>query len=133
MKIKNTENKTVKAGCVVINDQQKILLILHDQSTDTWAFPKGHLEANETLEQAAIRETLEETGYTVRIIQQLPDLVYANEKTNEAIHVTMFLAKPIGEPTAITEVIGSAWFTLEEAKTKVYPNLVNTIETVARL
>ncbi|TDQ40177.1 NUDIX hydrolase [Thiopseudomonas denitrificans] len=29
--------------------------------------PAGHLEAGETLEQAAVRETLEETGWHVRI------------------------------------------------------------------
>lgn len=32
------------------------------QSTDSWSIPKGHLEAAETLEEAARRELYEETG-----------------------------------------------------------------------
>ncbi len=36
-----------------------------------WSLPKGHLEAGETLEEAAIREVAEETGITGDIIGSL--------------------------------------------------------------
>lgn len=44
------------------------VLLIRD-SYGNWGFPKGHLEANETPEQAAIRECSEETGLTrLRVI-----------------------------------------------------------------
>jgi 8-oxo-dGTP pyrophosphatase MutT (NUDIX family) len=36
-----------------------------------WCIPKGHLEADETKEQAALREVFEETGLEAKIIDYL--------------------------------------------------------------
>ena len=38
-----------------------LFLIIRD-SYDNWGFPKGHVEAGEPLEAAAVREVVEETG-----------------------------------------------------------------------
>lgn len=46
--------------------------------------PAGHLEANETLQQAAIRETLEETGWDI----SLQGLVGIGLYTSPSNHVT---------------------------------------------
>lgn len=47
------------AGVVVVNDG-KFLLLLYDAGH--WDFPKGHIEKDESAEQAALRELKEETG-----------------------------------------------------------------------
>lgn len=41
-------------------------LVLHQAASGIWSFPKGHMEAGETEEQAARRETMEEAGIAVR-------------------------------------------------------------------
>ena len=41
-----------------------------------WCIPKGHLEQDETSEQAAIREVFEETGLEAEIIQHLGEVNY---------------------------------------------------------
>lgn len=43
----------------------KTLLLRHNQGH--WAFAKGHVEGNETEEQTALREILEETGLTAQL------------------------------------------------------------------
>ncbi|MBR6598855.1 MAG: NUDIX domain-containing protein, partial [Oscillospiraceae bacterium] len=42
----------------------EILLIKHINSGH-WSFPKGHIEANETEQETALREIKEETGIDV--------------------------------------------------------------------
>jgi 8-oxo-dGTP pyrophosphatase MutT (NUDIX family) len=49
------------AGGIVVHDDR--LLVLHKHAKDEYVLPKGHVEAGESLEAAALRETREETGY----------------------------------------------------------------------
>jgi 8-oxo-dGTP pyrophosphatase MutT (NUDIX family) len=93
-KIKNENNETIKAGCVVVNENGEVLLV-SDKERKIWSFPKGHAENGETLEQVALREVQEETGYEVEIEKRLSDLTYTHGQTGELIRVAMFRAKPI--------------------------------------
>ena len=48
-----------KAGCILINyEKQKIALVCRNNE---YSFPKGHLEKGETIQECALRETIEET------------------------------------------------------------------------
>jgi 8-oxo-dGTP pyrophosphatase MutT (NUDIX family) len=60
--------QTKGSSCVVINDKEEVLLVLREDFR-IWALPGGGVEPDETWEQAAVRETLEETGYQVEIRQ----------------------------------------------------------------
>ena len=67
----------------------------------TWAFPGGHLEFNETIEECARREIFEETGITISNLRYGP---YTNDIfENEGKHyVTLFVLADYasGEPSA---------------------------------
>lgn len=118
MDIKNDAGEIVKAGCVVV-DGNKVLL-LTDVNHKTNAFPKGHTETGETLEETAIRETLEETGYKVEIIKRLQDVVYYHEEIKAPIRVAMFLAKPIEKVGEGEEISG--WVDATKARELIWPN-----------
>ena len=55
-----------------------------------WAFPKGHLEAGETSQQAAVREVQEEGGVLARIVAPLSSTRYTNDR-GEAREIEWFL------------------------------------------
>jgi 8-oxo-dGTP diphosphatase len=59
------------------------VLLVHRPRYDDWSFPKGKLDADETVEQAALREVEEETGLTCRIIREIAILRYAYRTRNK--------------------------------------------------
>lgn len=66
-----------------------------------WAFPKGRVDKDESLEETAVREVLEETGHEASIIDQLDRIEYYFflKENNTFYHktVTFFLMKLIRE------------------------------------
>lgn len=63
-----------------------------------WCIPKGHLENDETIEQAAIREVFEETGLEASISEYLGEVKYqftqGSSKVSKTVHV--FLMEQVG-------------------------------------
>jgi 8-oxo-dGTP pyrophosphatase MutT (NUDIX family) len=64
------KNKYQAAGGVVVReDQQGVwFLLLEIEGRTELRLPKGHVEPGETIEQAAVREVQEETGYADVVI-----------------------------------------------------------------
>jgi 8-oxo-dGTP pyrophosphatase MutT (NUDIX family) len=79
--------------------------------------PAGHLEANETLIEAAHRETLEETGWEITIDAVLGASLYTNPRNGITYFRTNFLARPLrhhaGRPLD-REIIAPHWLSYEE-------------------
>ena len=81
--------KEKSCGCIVI-DNDKVLLVKHNKGHIS--FPKGHIENGETEEECAIRETMEETGITAKIISKHRYLQTYIVKDNILKEVVYFLA-----------------------------------------
>lgn len=67
----------ISAGCVVVKSlsPDTAILVLSDHE-GRLSLPKGTLENNETLEQCAARETEEETGAKVELVDFIASLTY---------------------------------------------------------
>lgn len=57
----------VGVGLYIFNDKNQLLLGLRKSSHDngSWCPPGGHMEFGETIEEAAVRESKEETGLII--------------------------------------------------------------------
>lgn len=67
------------AGCICFDSHSQVLLIKYFSH---YSFPKGHIEDGETREEAAVRETEEESGIKARIVSS-PIIVPSQKKGDE--------------------------------------------------
>ena len=86
---------TQGSSCVVINKKEEVLLVLREDFR-IWALPGGGLEPDETWEQAAVRETLEETGYAVEILQYVGEYWRPQMSEGQGDLKRVFLAQVTG-------------------------------------
>jgi 8-oxo-dGTP diphosphatase len=114
----------VSAAAIVLNDQNEILLIKGPRRG--WEMPGGQVEEGESLKDAAIRETKEESGIDIEIIKFCG--IFQN--VERSICNTLFLAKAIGgEPTTCQESLEVGFFPIQEALEMVtYMNFRQRIE-----
>lgn len=56
------------ASAFVINPYTKKILLVKHKKNRKWTQPGGHIEGNETPEEAVLREVYEETGLRVRLL-----------------------------------------------------------------
>ena len=59
------------ASVVVFNNDSSEILLLLREDMRVWTIPEGGSDPDETPEQTALRETFEETGIHVEIIDKL--------------------------------------------------------------
>ncbi|NBM17912.1 NUDIX hydrolase [Streptomyces sp. GC420] len=108
------------AATALVDDHRRVLLLWrHRLVTDTWGWelPMGVVEAGETPEQTAARETVEETGWRPG---ELTPLIYAQPAggiMDAAHHV--FRARPsayVGPPVEENEADRTEWVPLTEIR-----------------
>jgi 8-oxo-dGTP pyrophosphatase MutT (NUDIX family) len=83
-----------------------------------WSLPKGHVEAGETKEAAAIREVAEETGITGRVVAPLGTIdfwfVADGRRIHKTVHHYLMLALGGELSDEDIEVEQVEWVPLEE-------------------
>lgn len=94
------------------------------QGKTVWTFPKGHLEAGETPEQAALREVYEETGWECRIApgskRPFKKVQYFFRRGKELVRkqVIWFLMEPVKKTGSRDphEILQTRWASFSEAE-----------------
>jgi 8-oxo-dGTP pyrophosphatase MutT (NUDIX family) len=94
---------------VAVIHEGKILLTQRNDF-ETWILPSGGVEDGESLAQAAIRETKEETGLDIELTRLVG--VYSRLGGWSPGHMVLFAAKPIGGEIKCQEgeTIAVEWF-----------------------
>src|SRR3990172_8218705 len=66
---------------IVFNDDHSQVLLVKRRDIPVWVLGGGGLELNETPEEGACREVLEESGYEVSIIRKVAEYLPVNRMT----------------------------------------------------
>jgi ADP-ribose pyrophosphatase YjhB (NUDIX family) len=87
----------VTVACVIEQDGKYLMVEEQDKTSGEMVFnqPAGHLDEGESITTAALRETLEETGWSVQLIGVLGIALYRAPTTGNTYYRTTFLARAL--------------------------------------
>lgn len=117
--------RVFSAGGIIIKREDSSVKVLVTQHSGHhgWDFPKGHLEAGESSEQAALREVEEETGVRGKILEKVGQTQYFYFEESQKVFktVTFFLMEYISEGEASTafEVSDKVWLPVDKVSEKL--------------
>lgn len=92
------------ASAAVFDPDTRLYLVVHHLLTGQWQFPGGHLDPNETGDECAVREVLEETAVRCTLVREPAPLAPngVNHPVPHAIVEFLAPANPdkggVGEP-----------------------------------
>ncbi len=110
-------NPLIAVGVIATREDGKIVLVLRGENPGRgmWGLPAGFMEIDETLEDCARRECLEETGLTVELDQLWGVWSYFHVSKHSAGVLVLYLARIVGgEPRAGSDSVEVKFFAPEE-------------------
>jgi len=130
------------ASVFIINPENKKILLVKHKKNRRWTQPGGHIEYDETPEEAALREAYEETGLRVKLLGEhfpreedfiKPLGIQKNRHSSGETHVDIIYAAVPNHST--DEVLNTeesddiGWFTREELdKIDCFPDIKITMD-----
>ncbi|MCC3296511.1 NUDIX hydrolase [Arthrobacter caoxuetaonis] len=111
------EPRVVAAGalCWRVRAEGLQVLLIHRPRYDDWSWPKGKLDAGETLPECAVREVKEEVGLEIRLGIPLPETRYPVASGIKAVHYWAAQVDTEKPRPDRKEVDGFRWSAPEEA------------------
>ena len=115
-------DKTPHITVAVVVEQKGQFLIVREKAADLIVYnqPAGHLQVNESLVAAAERETLEETGWKVRVKFLLGIYHFTSEQDGICYVRHCFIAEPVGympDRELDTGILEALWLTIDQVRT----------------
>lgn len=114
------------AGTLIQNDSGEILLVKEGKEhvRGKWNLPSGGFskedeEVDETIREAAVRETYEETGLEVKLQGLIGLYTREADRTDMKNILVMFEASKVGgelDPNMDEEILDAKYFTVEEVR-----------------
>ncbi|QYX43955.1 NUDIX hydrolase [Bacillus inaquosorum] len=105
---------------VIVSNEKRQILLVKRKDVPLWDLPGGRVDAGETAEAAAVREVLEETGYTAALSAKIG--VYQRPKFQDEQHV--FAGNITGGQAIVNgmETAGLKWFSPQRLPFFMVPN-----------
>jgi 8-oxo-dGTP pyrophosphatase MutT (NUDIX family) len=102
---------TAAASALIVHGD-RILFVRSTRTQHRWAFPGGRREKNETPQENAVREVMEEVGLAIRVTRALGKYVIAAS----GFEITCFAATAATMDLKLdaNEILEARWCTIDE-------------------
>lgn len=107
----------VTVAAIIERDNRYLMVYEEADGRKVYNQPAGHLDPDETLSEAALRETLEETGWTIKLTGVVGVNLYTAPSNGITYLRTTFIAEALScdESRALdTGIIEAVWLSYEE-------------------
>ena len=111
------QNPPIAAGVIAERADGKIAMVLRGENPGKglWGLPAGFMEIDETVEETARRECLEETGLTVELRDLWGVWSYHHKEKQTSGVLVLYTARVIrGEPQAGSDSVEVKFYSLDE-------------------
>jgi len=119
-------NKIHLTVATLVTKAEKFLMVSEtDRNITVLNQPAGHVEPGENIFDAAIRETLEETGWQVALTDFLGIYTYKSSANEITYYRMCFVAEPVHKNNSQPldpEIKGVHWMTAEQIRQSDYPH-----------
>jgi len=120
-----TESAIRVVSVVVIHEDGRRILLHKREDFRIWSLPGGFVEAYETQKHAAVRETLEETGYEIHVDGFVGEYYRPQFRTIRCIYRGYVVG---GEPIERgAETLEVGWFYPDELPFRISPSVREVI------
>lgn len=130
------------ASAFVIEKKEKKILLVKHKKFNKWVQPGGHIEPNESPEEAVLREVYEETGLHIKLLGERfpretdfvrPLAIQRNSGKQEDLHIDIvYVAEPVRENELIfdeNESLAIGWFSRNDLENiSVFPDIKITMD-----
>lgn len=133
-----TQLETSAGGVVFRQDADRTLVLLIRDAHRNWGFPKGHVEGDETPEDAAVREVREETGLRdLQIVAPLGTIEWTFQSRGARIRKTCHFFALVTDdvrtrPHRREGITACRWVTLDEGERLLTHDNARAVLTSAR-
>ncbi|WP_257219897.1 NUDIX hydrolase [Acinetobacter sp. YH12239] len=125
-------NSIIGVGIMLIDQRQKVLLGYRNKNDEpaSWCFPGGKMDAHESIEDAAVRELLEETALDLsQYIESIQPLNTIIDQDSEAVKVTFGTIYQLLDERLKTQICVTEpeiferweWFSFDELPQPLFP------------
>jgi 8-oxo-dGTP pyrophosphatase MutT (NUDIX family) len=123
----------VTASVVVLDERDQQVLLVHHARSGRWQFPGGHCERTDvSLEAAARREVLEETGHQQLSLAGIIFLelgpAICRPGVRQHLDVRFLAHAPLNEPELSRESVAVGWFPVEELPSPHTPDVSELVD-----
>jgi 8-oxo-dGTP pyrophosphatase MutT (NUDIX family) len=107
----------VTVATIIERDNRFLMVYEEADGSKVYNQPAGHLDPNESLQQAAVRETLEETGWTIKLTGVVGVNLYTASSNGITYLRTTFIGEALhhdSQRKLDTGIIEAVWLTYDE-------------------
>ena len=121
----------------IVNNDGKLLMLKRDNkdlhTPGEWEIPGGRLTSGEDPFEGLKRETLEETGLNIEILNPMR-IHHFTRDDGQKITMVTFLCKPLSNDIKLSEEHSEhSWVDVDEAKDKIHPSFLDEIKVFKEL